>query len=220
MRQVAPHGARTRDLRKGIQLEAITIGWMLIEGAVAIVAGVVAGSALLIAFGLDSAIEMMSGGILLRRLSIEEKSSSTEQARVMQAERRAAWATGVLLGLLCLYVIATSILGLVFARRPELSIAGMILATAAVVGMPALARAKRRIAARIDSGALRADAACSMTCAYMAGMALVGLTIHAITGWWWTEYVAALGLLYWLVSEAREAFETAHFDGSRDAYCS
>ncbi len=76
--------------------------------------------------------------------------------------------------------------------------------------MPILARRKRAIAARIDSAALRSDAACSITCAYMAGALLVGLILTAAFGWWWVDSLAALALLYWLIPETREALEGAH----------
>ena len=79
----------------------------------------------------------------------------------------------------------------------------------AVAGMPVLARRKRTIAARIGSAALRGDAACSITCAYMAATLLVGLVLTTLVRWWWADSLAALGLLYWLSKEAREALEGA-----------
>jgi divalent metal cation (Fe/Co/Zn/Cd) transporter len=85
----------------------------------------------------------------------------------------------------------------------------MGLALVAVVAMPVLAWRKRAIAAPLGSAALRGDAACSITCAYMAGTLLVGLTLTALFGWWWADSLAALGLLVWLVPEAREAIEGA-----------
>ena len=77
------------------------------------------------------------------------------------------------------------------------------------VAMPVLAWRKRAIAAPLGSAALRGDAACSITCAYMAGTLLVGLTLTALFGWWWADSLAALGLLLWLVPEAREAITGA-----------
>jgi divalent metal cation (Fe/Co/Zn/Cd) transporter len=75
--------------------------------------------------------------------------------------------------------------------------------------MPVLARRKRAIATRIDSAALRGDAACSITCAYMAGALLTGLVLTMAAGWWWADSVAALALLYWLGREAREVLAGA-----------
>jgi uncharacterized integral membrane protein len=129
--------------------------------------------------------------------------------RVERAENRVAWVTGVALLLLCVYVVATAALNLLTRTHAESSPIGIGLALVAVVGMPLLAWRKRVIAAPLGSAALRGDAACSITCAYMAGTLLVGLTLNALFGWWWADSLAALGLLYWLVPEAREALEGA-----------
>ena len=92
---------------------------------------------------------------------------------------------------------------------PDTSYAGLIIALVAVAGMPILARRKRAIADQIESAALRGDAACSTTCAYMACMLLVGLAANAVLGWWWADSVAALALLSWLVREARGTLASA-----------
>ena len=194
-------------IRAGVRVEAVTVVWMVVEAAVAIGAGLIARSILLTAFGLDSVIELVSGGVLLWRLLKESKARSLEH--VERAENRAAWVTGIALALLCLYVAIGAALGLLTRTRPEGSLVGIGLSVAALVVMPLLARRKRAIAARIESAALRGDAACSMTCAYMAATLLVGLALNAALGWWWAEDVAALGLLYWLIGEAREALAGA-----------
>src|SRR5579864_6166445 len=199
--------ARAAAVRDGVRVEQVTIVWMAVEALVAITAGLLARSVLLTAFGLDSVIELVSGGVLLWRLSTEARGSSLE--RVERAESRAAWITGIALILLCLYVVAGSIVSLWTHSRPESAPVGIALALVALVGMPLLARRKRAIAARIDSAALRGDAACSITCAYMAGALLVGLVLTAVAGWWLADSVAALVLLFWLVREAREALEGA-----------
>src|SRR5579884_97898 len=201
---LAPRGrVTTVDLRSGVRVEVITVLWMAAEAAVALVAGVMAGSLLLTAFGLDSVIELISGAVLLRRLQAEANDASL--GAVELAERLAAWVTGISLGLLCLYVLAGSIAGLVLAIHPEHSLPGIALSVAAVIAMPVLAWRKRTIAERIQSQALRADAACSMTCAWMAATLLVGLAASALFGWWWADSLAALAFLVWLVPETREA---------------
>jgi len=129
--------------------------------------------------------------------------------RVEQAERRAAWVVGVALALLCVYVLASSIYGLVAHAKPGGSPIGIAISLAAIVVMPWLAVTKRRLAAQLDSGALRGDAANSLTCAYMAGAVLVGLVFNALLHWWWAEDLAALVFLFWLVGETREALEEA-----------
>ena len=199
--------ARARAIRAGVRVEQITVGWMALEAAVAIGAGVLAHSVLLTAFGLDSVIELITGGVLLWRLSTEARGGTLE--RVERAENRAAWVTGIALLLLCLYIVASAGVSLWTHRQPESAPVGIALALVALVGMPLLARRKRAIATRIDSAALRGDAACSITCAYMAGTLLVGLVLTAVLGWWWADSVAALALLYWLQREAREALAGA-----------
>jgi divalent metal cation (Fe/Co/Zn/Cd) transporter len=199
--------SRAALVRTGIRVEIFSVAWMVIEGTLSIGAGIAAGSALLIAFGLDSVIELVSTGVLLWRLSLEAKEGDTE--RVERAEHQAAWVVGILLAVLCLYVLATSIYGLITRATPESSLLGILIAAAAVVIMPGLAIIKRRIATQIGSGALRGDAASSLTCGYMAGAVLLGLFLNAAFHWWWAENIAALIFLIFLIQETREAFEEA-----------
>lgn len=202
---------RASALQSGIRIEVVTVVWMIVEAAVAIAAGVVAKSFLLTAFGLDSVIELVSGGILLWRLVIEARHGSEE--RTEWAERRAAWVVAVALALLCVYVYVSAMYGLVARARPDNSLPGLIIAGAAVVVMPWLGVAKQRLAAQLDSGALRGDADSSFTCGYMAATVLVGLALAALFQWWWAEYAAAIIFLIWLVGETREAVEEAREAG-------
>jgi len=206
-RSQAGFASQAEAVRAGVRIEQITIVWMVAEAIVALWAGAAARSALLVAFGLDSVIELVSGGVLLWRLSVEAAGGRLD--RLERAERTAAWVVGGSLALLCVYIVVTSAWALLAGARPDGSIPGLGLAIAAVVAMPFLARAKRRIAVRIDSAALRGDAACSLTCAAMAGALLVGLLLHVAFGWWWAESLAALGFLYWLVPETWEALAAA-----------
>jgi divalent metal cation (Fe/Co/Zn/Cd) transporter len=194
-------------VRAGVRVELATIAWMFVEATVAIGAGVLARSVLLTAFGLDSVLELITGGTLLWRLTTEARGGTLD--RVERAERRAAWVTGIGLALLCLYVVASATASLLTHTRPDRSWVGIGLAVAALLLMPLLAWRKRSIARRIDSPALRGDAACSITCAYMAAALLVGLVLNAALGWWWADSVAAFVLLIWLMPEAREALEGA-----------
>jgi divalent metal cation (Fe/Co/Zn/Cd) transporter len=198
---------RAADVRAGVQVEVITVAWMIVEAVIAIGAGIVARSVLLTAFGFDSVIELVTGGALLWRLTTEARRGSLE--RVERAENRAAWITGIALVLLCVYIVATAVLGFVSGSKAEGSPVGIGLAVAALLIMPWLVWRKRDIAERIDSAALRGDAACSLTCAYMAGALLVGVALTTLLGWWWADGLAALALLYWIVPEAREALEAA-----------
>ncbi len=203
---------RATDIRSGIRIEVITVIWMTIEMAVSIGAGIAAGSILLTAFGIDSLIELISGGILLWRLLVESQGGDVEQ--VEQAEHRAAWVVAIALALLCAYVLLSAIYGLIVHAKPESSALGIGVSAAAVIFMPYLALIKRRVSSRIQSEALAGDAIESITCAYMAGTVLVGLVFNALFGWWWVENIAALLFLVWLLRETREAFEEARNVGS------
>ncbi len=198
---------RADQVRSGVRVEMVIIVYMVIEAAVALGAGILARSVLLTAFGIDSLIELVTGGVLLWRLLTEARGGALE--RVERAENRAAWVTGVGLVVLCGYVVLSAGASLALRAEPDSSVPGLALAVVAVVLMPILAWRKRTIAAQIGSAALRGDAACSLTCAYMAGALLVGLGLNAAFGWWWADPLAALVMLYWLQGEAREALEGA-----------
>ncbi len=205
---------RLSQVQLGIRIEVVTVIWMVIEMAVSIGAGLAAGSVLLIAFGLDSLVELIGGGVLLWRLRVEARDGDTET--VERAEKRAAWAIAICLALLCLYVLASAVFGLIGRSKPETSVAGIVVSAAAVVVMPYLAVTKRKVATRIQSDALAGDAVNSITCAYMAGTVLLGLLANALFGWWWAEGVAALLFLVWLARETREAFEEAREDSNSE----
>jgi len=195
------------DIRLGIQIEILSILWMIIEMAVSIGAGFAARSVLLTAFGIDSLIELISAGILLWRLRVESQGGDVDQ--VEQAERRAGWIVAVTLGMLCVYVFVSAIYGLISHSKPEGTLLGITISAAAVLIMPYLAVVKRGISGRIHSEALASDAIESITCAYMAGTVLTGLVLNALFGWWWVENIAALVFLVWLARETWEAFEEA-----------
>lgn len=198
---------RATAIRRGVRLEGFTVAWMAVEAVLAITAGVTARSVLLTAFGADSLIELLSGAALLWRLRVE--AAGGDDARIESVEARAVWISAVLLILLCVYVALTSIAGFVLQIKPERSVLGVAVSAAAVVVMPWLASRKRAANQTIRSAALRADIAESITCAFLAGVTLVGATVNAITGLWWVEYLAAVILLRWLIPEAREALEAA-----------
>jgi divalent metal cation (Fe/Co/Zn/Cd) transporter len=180
---------------------------MTIEAVVAIGAGVAAGSVLLTAFGLDSVIELISGAVLVWRLQYEVAGASAK--RVESVERQTTRISAVLLVLLCAYLIFVGAAGLFSQRHPEGSPLGVGIALAAVIVMPLLGFAKRRVNGVIDSAALRADIAETATCAYMAAATLAGTLANLWLGLWWVEYAAALALMFFLVREAREAIEAA-----------
>jgi divalent metal cation (Fe/Co/Zn/Cd) transporter len=204
---VATAAARGAAIERGIRLEVVTIAWMIAEALLAIGAGIAARSVLLTAFGFDSVVELLSGIVLWRRLKFEAQGRSRDGIERM--ERTAARISGVLLILLCAYVVATSLGGLLLGLKPEGSILGIAVSGAALVVMPLLALAKRRANREIGSASLRADIAETITCAYLAAITLVGIALSSLLGFWWLQYVAAVALLIWLVPETREALEAA-----------
>jgi divalent metal cation (Fe/Co/Zn/Cd) transporter len=195
--------SRAQAVRRGVRLEVLTIAWMLVEGTVAIGAGVAARSVLLTAFGFDSVIELLSGLALYRRLAGSES-----------LERQTVRLSAVLLLALCAYVVVSSLAGLALRLRPEGSVAGVAVSAAAIIAMPLLARAKAGVNQVLQSPSLRADIAETVSCAYLAGVTLAGLLLSMVLGWWWAQYVAALALLLWLVPETREAFEEWRHNGA------
>jgi divalent metal cation (Fe/Co/Zn/Cd) transporter len=198
---------KNSPLRTALQLETITIVWMVIEAAAAVGAGIVAGSLLLVAFGIDSAIELASAIVVFRRLRIEadERFASELDDTVRTIERKVTRIAGYLLFLLSAYVILQAIFGLVTQHAAETSPVGIAVAVIAAIGMPFLAKVKLRVAARIDSGALRADAIETLTCGYLSWILLAGLAVNAMTHWWWMDSVASLAIVPLLLREGWEA---------------
>lgn len=207
MAKAPPLADRGRNLRDGIYVEWASITWMIIEVLVGVGASLAAGSIALKAFGLDSAIELVSAGVLLWRLRVEASGGNEE--RVEHAEQRAAGLVGWSLMLLAVYILFNSAWGLWHLEVPESSLPGILLALAALVVMPFLVVTKRRIASRIGSLALRYDADEGVVCAYMAAVLLIGLLLRSVLGWWWADPVAALGIVYFMVREGLEAIEAS-----------
>jgi len=213
MAQVRQAGEQlfTRDsagqVRLGIWIEVITIAWMTIEASIAIIIGYMTRSVSLQGFGIDSVIELIAGGVLLWRLLVEQRGGTTDA--IEQAERRAAWVTALSLFALAIYIVGDSAFALIIQSRPEASWWGIGLAIAAAIFMPVLWQGKLRVARRIGSAALKADAACSATCAYMSFTLLAGLLLNRFLGWWWADPLAALVLVYFIVREGREALHEA-----------
>ncbi len=197
--------ARRSALDRGVRLEAVTVVWMAAEALLALGAGIAARSVLLTAFGADSLIELLSGATLWWRLRVEFRGG--DETAIDGVEARATRIAGVLLVLLCVYVALSSLAGLLLRIEPSRSWLGIVVAASAVILMPWLARRKRLVNRALQSPALRADIAESVTCAYLAATTLVGIAVDAVTGLWWVEYLAALALLRWLIPEAREALE-------------
>ena len=178
---------RAALVARGRRLEYLTIAWNSFEAAVALISGLLAGSIALVGFGLDSVIETTSAGILLWRLRTDQNADQRERA-----ERTACRLVGVSFLLLAAYVAIESVRALWTKAQPERSLPGILIAVAAVIVMPVLGRAKRRVAAQIHSGALQADARQADFCAWLSAILLAGLLLQALLGWWWADPAAAL----------------------------
>jgi divalent metal cation (Fe/Co/Zn/Cd) transporter len=203
-----------RDLIRRARLaESLTIAWMVIELVAAVVTGIMAHSVALIAFGVDSGIELFTAIVVLRQLVLHTERAGEEELdrRERQASRLVGWG---LCGLIA-YIVASSAWSLASGSRPESSPGGMALAVAALVIMPLLWRWRLGLAARLDSPALRADAACSLVCLYLSATLLVGLLLNRLLGWWWADPLTALAMIWWIRGEADEALEAAR-TGQRD----
>jgi len=194
-------------VRQALLLTHITIGWMTIEGAAALLLGWASKSLLLEAFGIDSVIELFSAAVLLWRLRIEASGTATSE-HVNLVEDRAARLVGYSLYALVAYVLLNSGYGLFVAKRitdTHESVWGILIGVVAKIGMPILAGYKLKVAARLNSRALRADAVESIVCGYLSIVLIVGLATTRILGWWWLDSVAALTLIPFLIKEARAA---------------
>jgi len=178
---------------------------MIIEAGVSIIAGIGARSLLLVAFGIDSGIELISAIVLFRRLKTESFGGLTGAEALEKVERKAARIGGALLYLLSAYVTVQAIYGLLSGHSAEKSWLGIAIAIIAAGGMPFLAKAKLRIADQIESRALRADAMETLTCGYLAWVLLAGLLTNAFVHWWWVDSAASLAIVPLLLREAKEA---------------
>lgn len=172
---------------RGRRLEYFTIVWNLLEGLVAVIAGVFAGSISLVGFGIDSFIEVSSGTALLWRLSVDADSENRERN-----ERLSLRIVGLCFLALAAYVTAESVSDLAKKKAPEHSIPGIVLACASLVVMPLLSKAKKRVAVELGSRAMNADAKQTDFCFYLSAILLGGLVLNVTLGCWWADPISAL----------------------------
>jgi divalent metal cation (Fe/Co/Zn/Cd) transporter len=197
----------TRLIRQARMAESLTVAWMVVELVVAIWAGIAARSVALITFGIDSALELLTALVVLRQLALHTERATDEELDAR--ERQASRLVGFGLYGLILYILVSSGFSLASGSRPESSIAGVELTCAALIIMPLLWRWRLALAGRLESPALRADAACSLVCIYLSTTLLAGLLLNRLLGWWWADPLAALAMIWWIRAEAAEALEAA-----------
>lgn len=176
---ISHSGERHFLIRRAFFLEWLTFAWMLIEAIIAIAAAVAAHSLSLLAFGIDSLVELISACVLLWRLTVELKHGRTFSE---QAERKASRIGGGLLFALALYVVVTAALSFWQGRGQDFSAPGLALTIAAIPTMWWLARRKLAIAEQLGSRALRTDAIESITCGYLAAAVVAGLLVQLMLG--------------------------------------
>lgn len=221
----ATGGTRSRLIRHARMLSLLSIGWMTVEAAVAIVAAWVAGSVALLGFGLDSLIELVSAGTILWLYTGGRNNAHA-------AERRAQQLIAVCFAALALYLAFDAITTLAGGTHPDTSWPGAAVAAGAIIVMPLLARGKGRVAAQLGSAATAGDAAQSWLCAISAAAVLLSILANAALGWWWLDPIAGLGIAGLAVREGREAwagevcsgcapigFESAESDGCAEEAC-
>jgi divalent metal cation (Fe/Co/Zn/Cd) transporter len=194
--------ALERDARR---LAWIGNAWHVVELVVALAAGVAAGSVALVGFGLDSAIELGAGSVVVWLFSGVRGSSAL-------AERRAQRVIAASYAILVLYLVAESLRDLLAASRPGTSWIGIALASVTVVAMPLLARAKRTVGRRLGSSAAVSEAQQNQICAYLSVALLAGLLLNALAGWWWADPSAALAIAGIAGWEGREAWRGRRCD--------
>jgi cation diffusion facilitator family transporter len=191
---------RESAVRRGQWLSWLTLGYNSLEGVIAITAGVIAGSIALVGFGFDSLIEVTASVAALWRLSADV--NPDERERVERATLRIV---GALFIALAIYVTWDAAKALLNREGPEESRIGIALAAVSLVVMPILARAKRKVAIRLGSRALRSEAQQTQLCTYLSAILLGGLALNAVFGWWWADPVAALIMVPIIGREGVEA---------------
>lgn len=197
--------AQTERLtRRGLRLAQFTVAYNVIEGAVAITAGLLAGLVSLVGFGIDSGIESIASVLVGLRLAARLRHGHADETK----ERRALKAVAVTFFILAAYVTIEGVRSLLDGEVPDSSPTGLVLLAASIVVMPLLARAKRRVGLALGGDQLiLADAAETRICVLLSVSTLVGLGAYALTGWTWLDPVAGFVIAAFAVHEGREAWE-------------
>ncbi len=203
--------ARRALVRRGVRLEYLTVGWNLVEGTIAVIAALAAGSVALLGFGIDSFVESLSGSVLVWRLRAEAAGDRDEET-IERFERRAERLVGFSFFALAAFIVVDAAATLLNRERPDASPVGVALTAVSIGVMLWLANAKRRTAAELGSRALAADAEQTQACWYLSVVVLAGIGLNALFGWWWADPAAALGVSVLLLREGREAWSGDEHD--------
>lgn len=190
--------------RRGLRLAQFTVAYNVIEGAIAITAGLLAGLVSVVGFGIDSGIESIAAVLVGLRLSARLRHGRTDQAK----ERRALRAVAVTFFLLAAYVTVEGSRSLAGGDAPDTSVVSMVLLVTSIIVMPLLAAAKERVARQLGGDPLiLADAAETRICVLLSLSTLLGLALYQLTGSAWLDPVAGFVIAAFAVHEGREAWE-------------
>jgi len=191
---------RQRLTTRARRLTELGLAWHALEAAIAIAAGVIAGSVALVGFGADSVIEAGAGLVVLWLVTGERLSS-------YGAERRSQQLIAASFLMLSLYVTIASAGDLIGGHHAAVSWVGVALAAVTLVAMPPLAAAKRSVGTALGSSATTSESRQTMLCAYLSAALFVGLLANALSGWWWADPVVALLIAALALTEARNAWQ-------------
>jgi divalent metal cation (Fe/Co/Zn/Cd) transporter len=192
-----------RLTRRGLRLAQFTVAYNVVEGVLAITAGLMAGLVSLVGFGLDSGIESAAAVLVGLRLAARLRHGEADEAK----ERRTLKAVAITFFVLAAYVVVEGIRDLVAGEAPEHSTLGIVLLVASIVIMPVLARAKRRVGTRLGDPLILADAAETKICVLLSISTLLGLVLYTLTGAAWLDPVAGFVIAAFAIHEGREAWE-------------
>lgn len=188
--------------RRGLRLAQLTVGYNVVEGVVAVAAGLAAGLVSVVGFGVDSGIESVAGVLVALRLAARLRDGAADEDR----ERRALRAVAVTFFALAAYVVVEGVRALAVGEAPDRSPLAIGVLLASVVVMPVLAAAKRRVGLRLGDDLVLADAAETRICVLLSISTLAGLALHAVTGAAWLDPVAGFVIAAFAVHEGREAW--------------
>jgi divalent metal cation (Fe/Co/Zn/Cd) transporter len=198
MTATALSGERKQILQRRIRwIVAATIGYNLIEAVVALTAGTIASSAALIAFGLDSTIEVLSAAAVAWQFTRRDPE---------RWEKRTLRVIAIAFFALAAYVTVTSLIALVSQVEVEHSTLGIAITAVSVIVMPFLSFAERRAGRELGSATAVADSKQTLLCTYLSAAVLIGLLLNSMLGWWWADAIAGLVIAGFAVREGREAW--------------
>ena len=194
---------RSAAAPRALRYAQATIAYNVVEGIVAVTAGLLAGSVALVGFGFDSCIEVTAATIVLIRLRAEIRGGTVDELK----ERRALRMVALTFFALAVYVTVEGVRDLLTGAVPEVSPAGIALTALSVVVMPLLARAKRRVGEQMGSRLVVADAAETKLCAWLSVSTFAGLAGYAVAGWTWLDPIAGFVIAMFALLEGREAWQ-------------